>query len=118
MIDPRELALLQESLATLEQGFAELPPAPADFDEAAARAVLQQVAERMQDNYPYFHPLYAGQMLKPPHPVARIAYALSLWINPNNHALDGGRASSALASPRARPWPIRGMATVPAALTL
>jgi glutamate/tyrosine decarboxylase-like PLP-dependent enzyme len=35
-------------------------------------------------------------MLKPPHPVARIAYALSLWINPNNHALDGGRASSAL----------------------
>jgi tyrosine decarboxylase/aspartate 1-decarboxylase len=28
--------------------------------------------------------------------VARIAYALSLWVNPNNHALDGGRASSAL----------------------
>jgi len=35
-------------------------------------------------------------MLKPPHPVARIAYALSLWVNPNNHALDGGKASSAL----------------------
>jgi len=33
-------------------------------------------------------------MLKPPHPVARLAYMLSLWINPNNHALDGGRASS------------------------
>ena len=33
-------------------------------------------------------------MLKPPHPVARLAYALALWINPNNHALDGGRASS------------------------
>jgi glutamate/tyrosine decarboxylase-like PLP-dependent enzyme len=59
-------------------------------------AVLFQVAERMQDNYPYFHPLYAGQMLKPPHPIARLAYALSLWINPNNHALDGGRASSAM----------------------
>jgi glutamate/tyrosine decarboxylase-like PLP-dependent enzyme len=29
-------------------------------------------------------------------PIARIAYMLSLWINPNNHALDGGRASSAL----------------------
>src|SRR5262249_19192164 len=51
---------------------------------------------RMQDNFPYFHPLYAGQMLKPPHPLARLAYALSLWINPNNHALDGGRASSAM----------------------
>jgi glutamate/tyrosine decarboxylase-like PLP-dependent enzyme len=48
----------------------------------------------MQDNFPYFNPLYAGQMLKPPHPVARLAYMLSLWINPNNHALDGGRASS------------------------
>ena len=50
----------------------------------------------MRDNYPYFHPLYAGQMLKPPHPVARLAYALAMWINPNNHALDGGRASSAM----------------------
>jgi tyrosine decarboxylase / aspartate 1-decarboxylase len=50
----------------------------------------------LKDNYPYFHPLYAGQMLKPPHPVARLAYALALWLNPNNHALDGGRASSAM----------------------
>ena len=48
----------------------------------------------MGDNYPYFHPLYAGQMLKPPHPVARAAYALAMKINPNNHARDGGRASS------------------------
>jgi len=54
------------------------------------------VAEKMQDNYPYAHPLYAGQMLKPPHPIARLAYMLSLWVNPNNHALDGGRASSAM----------------------
>ena len=57
-------------------------------------AVMSQVAERMADNYPYFHPLYAGQMLKPPHPLARAAYALAMDINPNNHALDGGRASS------------------------
>jgi glutamate/tyrosine decarboxylase-like PLP-dependent enzyme len=35
-------------------------------------------------------------MLKPPHPVARQAYALAQWINPNNHALDGGRATSAM----------------------
>ncbi len=53
-------------------------------------------AERLRDNYPYFHPLYAGQMLKPPHPAARLAYALAMWINPNNHALDGGRATSAM----------------------
>ena len=40
--------------------------------------------------------MYVGQMLKPPHPVARLAYALAMWINPNNHALDGGRATSAM----------------------
>jgi len=57
---------------------------------------LDATAERLKDNYPYFHPLYAGQMLKPPHPVARLAYALAMWINPNNHALDGGRATSAM----------------------
>jgi glutamate/tyrosine decarboxylase-like PLP-dependent enzyme len=28
--------------------------------------------------------------------VARAAYALATWINPNNHALDGGRASTAM----------------------
>src|SRR5258708_23839482 len=35
-------------------------------------------------------------MLKPPHDVARRAYEMALKINPNNHALDGGRASSAM----------------------
>jgi len=40
--------------------------------------------------------MYAGQMLKPPHPVARAAYAMAMWVNPNNHALDGGRESSAM----------------------
>src|SRR5438046_6206359 len=58
--------------------------------------VLGATAERLPDNYTYFHPLYAGQMLKPPHPVARLPYALAMWINPNNHALDGGRATSAM----------------------
>ena len=58
--------------------------------------VLVTLAEKLQDNYPYFHPLYAGQMLKPPHPVARLAYSLAMYINPNNHALDGGRATSEL----------------------
>src|SRR5258708_4756226 len=58
--------------------------------------VLKEVAERLKDNYPYGDPLYAGQMLKPPHEVARRAYEMALKINPNNHALDGGRASSAM----------------------
>jgi glutamate/tyrosine decarboxylase-like PLP-dependent enzyme len=62
----------------------------------ALEDVLTEVAERLKDNYPYGDPLYAGQMLKPPHEVARRAYELALRINPNNHALDGGRASSAM----------------------
>ena len=91
------LELLPAALRALEEGFASLP----DIDVAAPgqermAEVMQQVAVRLRDNYPYFHPLYAGQMLKPPHPIARAAYALATWINPNNHALDGGRASSAM----------------------
>jgi len=87
---------LQSALERLRAGFAELPPVDGAYDEAAIADVLTEVADRLKDNYPYFHPLYAGQMMKPPHPVARLAYALAQWINPNNHALDGGRASSAM----------------------
>jgi tyrosine decarboxylase / aspartate 1-decarboxylase len=92
----QELEILGEALARLDAGFSDLPATDTTLDASRIREVLQEVATRMQDNYPYHHPRYAGQMLKPPHPVARIAYMLSLWINPNNHALDGGRASSAL----------------------
>ncbi|HEU4517325.1 MAG TPA: aminotransferase class I/II-fold pyridoxal phosphate-dependent enzyme [Steroidobacteraceae bacterium] len=96
-LDTDSLLLLHDALARLEQGFAGLPPVDSTpGDPAALRDVLNQVAERLRDNYPYFHPQYAGQMLKPPHAVARLAYALAMWINPNNHALDGGRASSAM----------------------
>src|SRR5580698_1623620 len=90
------LKLLVESQRTLDEGFAHLPPNPAAPLGKPAAEILEKVATRLHDNYPYAHPLYAGQMLKPPHPIARAAYALSMSINPNNHALDGGRASSAM----------------------
>src|SRR5260221_2528752 len=93
-LEKDSLRLLDEALGTLEQGFASLPAAQGSADVPAMARVLAEVAQRMHDNFPYFHPLYAGQMLKPPHPVARAASALAAWINPNNHALDGGRASS------------------------
>ena len=96
MINKQELNLLRDALATLEEGTSTLPEFTPSFGVGRAADVLAHVATRMQDNYPYYHPQYAGQMLKPPHPVARIAYAMSLWVNPNNHALDGGRASSAM----------------------
>ncbi len=40
--------------------------------------------------------MYAGQMLKPPAPVAWAAYATAMLLNPNNHALDGGPATAEL----------------------
>jgi len=80
----------------LDAGFAHLPPSPLPALGPDAAAILQQVAETLHDNYPYAHPFYAGQMLKPPHPIARAAYTLAMSINPNNHARDGGRASSVM----------------------
>src|ERR1700748_2336235 len=90
------LQLLSEALPRLQEAFAHLPPSAETASSEAMRPVLEELTGRLADNYPYFHPLYAGQMLKPPHPIARAAYALAMWINPNNHALDGGRASSRL----------------------
>ncbi len=90
------IPLLAEALDILDNGFTDLAPVSYEYDVEKLRQVLNQVAAKMRDNYPYFHPLYAGQMLKSPHPMARLAYMLALWINPNNHALDGGRASSAM----------------------
>jgi tyrosine decarboxylase/aspartate 1-decarboxylase len=94
-LDRESLELLGRALAQLEEGFRGLPAVEEpDVSLPALERVLLETASRLHDNYPYFHPLYAGQMLKPPHPIARLAYALATWINPNNHALDGGRASS------------------------
>ncbi len=96
MLDQEGLPAFWEAIKRLDAVYSELP-----VHESKAPGIerladtLNATAERLQDNYPYFHPLYAGQMLKPPHPVARLAYALAMWINPNNHALDGGRATSA-----------------------
>ncbi|WP_263841873.1 pyridoxal phosphate-dependent decarboxylase family protein [Salinibacter sp.] len=57
-------------------------------------SVFDEYLERLEGNYPFHHPRYAGQMLKPPHPVACAAYAAAQRINPNNHALDGGPPTS------------------------
>ncbi|HHE41583.1 MAG TPA: hypothetical protein ENL12_02925, partial [Dehalococcoidia bacterium] len=83
-LEKHSLSILEEAIERMEEGFATLPDVSAEYDGERLQSVLLQVATRMQDNYPYFHPQYAGQMLKPPHPVARIAYMLAMWVNPNN----------------------------------
>ncbi|HXW14597.1 MAG TPA: aminotransferase class I/II-fold pyridoxal phosphate-dependent enzyme [Terriglobia bacterium] len=96
-LEKETLKVLPAGLRALEEGFVALPEIETHAPGQERMAmVMQQVAVRLRDNFPYFHPFYAGQMLKPPHPIARAAYALATWINPNNHALDGGRASSAM----------------------
>jgi glutamate/tyrosine decarboxylase-like PLP-dependent enzyme len=63
-------------------------------DPVLVAKVADEFAERMKENYPFFHRRYAGQMLKPPHPIAAAAYQMAMKINPNNHALDGGPATA------------------------
>ena len=84
-----------DAVADWEAGFAAFQPGPSAqvSDERFAEA-FKAFTERLRDNYPYFHPSYAGQMLKPPHPAAVIGYLTAMLINPNNHALDSSRATS------------------------
>ncbi|WUC84304.1 aminotransferase class V-fold PLP-dependent enzyme (plasmid) [Streptomyces sp. NBC_00536] len=62
---------------------------PDAFDEA-----FERLAKRMDHNYPFFHPRYAGQMVKPPHPAAVVGYLTAMLFNPNNHAAEGGPATT------------------------
>lgn len=57
-------------------------------------SVLSELEERLKNNYPFYHPRYAAQMMKPPHEIAVAAYLMAMQINPNNHALDGGPATA------------------------
>ncbi|MCC5914601.1 MAG: aminotransferase class V-fold PLP-dependent enzyme [Balneolaceae bacterium] len=90
------LPLLKESLRKLDRwrdSFGE------DYHDALAdgeklKEILNRVGERLEGNYPFHHPQYAGQMLKPPHPIAWLTYMLTATVNPNNHALDGGPPTS------------------------
>ena len=64
------LKLLAKAQQHLDAGFSHLPSNPQPDLGDDASAILLKAAEALRDNYPYAHPLYAGQMLKPPHPIA------------------------------------------------
>jgi glutamate/tyrosine decarboxylase-like PLP-dependent enzyme len=93
----RWLARATESVRDWQATFGEFEPhaAGAVSDERLADA-FAELASRLTGNYPFFHPSYAGQMLKPPHPAAVVGYLAAMLINPNNHALDGGPATAAM----------------------
>src|SRR2546429_7334675 len=99
MLDLESLRLFSEVARKLDNGFRRLPAFQNQSPGMARLAeVLNATAERLQDNYPYFHPLYAGQMLKPPHPVARLAYALAMWIDRKSTRLTPVTATSRMPS--------------------
>jgi glutamate/tyrosine decarboxylase-like PLP-dependent enzyme len=84
-----------DAIAAWQDSFAPFEPdeSMTISDERFASA-FAEFTERLRDNYPFFHPSYAGQMLKPPHPAAVAGYLTAMLINPNNHALDGGPATA------------------------
>lgn len=78
-----------------QEGFGPYPEHPSlAVDDEAFGAAFERLTKRLHGNYPFFHPRYAGQMLKPPHPAAVVGYLATMLINPNNHALDGGPATA------------------------
>jgi glutamate/tyrosine decarboxylase-like PLP-dependent enzyme len=84
-----------DAVAAWQRGFADYRTHPCqEVDPDRFRAAFTELTERLADNYPFFHPDYAGQMLKPPHPVAVAGYLTAMLVNPNNHAQDGGPATA------------------------
>jgi len=71
-----------------------VPEAAASAPATDVATLLETYATRMDAMLPFFHPRYAGQMLKPPHAVAVAAYLAAMIVNPNNHALDASQATS------------------------
>lgn len=93
-LDSQTLAHAVALVRAWEDRWGAVEPHPALVISATdAEKLLALYVERLHDNYPFFHPRYAGQMLKPPHPIAVAGYLAAMLINPNNHALDGGPAT-------------------------
>jgi hypothetical protein len=53
------------------------PSLEVDGDQLSRSFV--ELVERLRNNYPFFHPRYAGQ-IAPPHPVAMIGYVVTMLI--------------------------------------
>ena len=87
------IAAALDLVETWEARWGERPATP-PVDPDRWAAAWDEFERRMGGNFPFFHPRFAGQMLKPPHPAAAAAYVAAMLVNPNNHALDGGPATS------------------------
>jgi len=87
----RWLGSAAAAIADWQRSFGEFETHPSlQVSDDQFGVALRALTDRLAGNYPFFHPSYAGQMLKPPHPAAVVGYLATMLINPNNHALDGG----------------------------
>ena len=78
-----------------QAGYGEFAAHPSTaVGESEFGSAFAELVDRLRDNYPFFHPRYAGQMLKPPHPAAVAGQLAAMLVNPNNHAMDGGPATA------------------------
>jgi len=92
-----QLRLAVAEMAAWMQEYGDVATHPSqDVSLPDLSAATAELRSRLRDNYPFHHPRYAAQMLKPPHPAAVIGYVTAMLVNPNNHALDGGPATAAM----------------------
>ena len=93
------LALLTQALSSLQSwlnrfpgsdgGAAVQPGESGDADQlhrqpssGEMETVLTELVRRLEGNYPFHSPVYAGQMLKPPHELAWLAHSLTMLDQP------------------------------------
>ena len=63
-------------------------------EERALGTAIQEFLERFSNNVPLFSPRYAAQMARDPALPAVLGYIGALLLNPNNHAYEGGPATT------------------------
>lgn len=84
----------QEENARWQDSFPPYSTHPSmEVDEDAFAAAFAGFTARLGQNHPFFHPSYAGHMMRPPHFAATVGYLAAMLVNPNNHAFDGGPAT-------------------------
>jgi len=94
---PSLISQVVQSIEELKDTYGSFQPHPSlQKSQSDASAVLRELTDRLENNFPYFHPNYAAQMLKAPHPVAVAAYLATMMLNPNNHSIDASPATTAM----------------------
>ncbi|NUS44049.1 MAG: aspartate aminotransferase family protein [Mycobacteriaceae bacterium] len=89
------LSRIVDATREWEASFGEFGPHPdTGVDVERLGAVVDDLLTRLGASTPFFHPRYAGQMTRAPHPAAVVGYLAGMLVNPNNHDFAGGPATT------------------------